>query len=74
MQKSAAGMDRFFSSRNLGRYRTLASGGIGQAEQHQLLEDLAEEMNALRSDAGVAAVNRRSEFKESLGSQGAGQI
>lgn len=74
LQKPAAGMSRFFSPANLDRYRKLASGAIGEVEQHQLLEDLAEEMNAFRREARVAAVNRRSAFKESLGSQAAGQI
>lgn len=74
MQKSAAGMGRFFGPMNLDRYRKLASGAISNAEQHQLLEDLAEEMNAFRREARVAAVNRRSALKENVGSQAAGQI
>jgi hypothetical protein len=73
-QKPAAGMSRFFSLANLDRYRKLASGAISEAEQHQLLEDLAEEMNAFRREARVAAVNRRSAFNNNLGSQAVGQI
>jgi hypothetical protein len=51
MRKRAAGMARFFSKSNRNRYRRLASGTISQAEQHQLLEDLAEEMDALKREA-----------------------
>jgi hypothetical protein len=46
-----AGMARFFSQSNRDRYRKLASGTISQAEQHQLLDDLAEEMNAFKREA-----------------------
>jgi hypothetical protein len=70
MQKSAAGMGRFFSPRNLARYRRLASGAIGEPEQQQLLEDLAKEMNAFRREARVAAVNQRPAF---VGSQAPGR-
>jgi hypothetical protein len=51
MRKRAAGMARFFSQSNRERYRKLASGMISQAEQHQLLEDLAEEMDAFKREA-----------------------
>jgi hypothetical protein len=67
-------MSRFFSPVNLDRYRKLASGTIGETEQYQLLEDLAEEMNAFRREARVVAVDRRLAFKESAGSPAAGQI
>jgi hypothetical protein len=67
-------MSRFFSPVNLDRYRKLASATIDEVEQHQLLKDLAEEMNAFRREARVAAVNRRSAFKETVDSRGAGQI
>lgn len=73
-QQPTTGMSRFYSPANLDRYRKLASGAIEEAEQHQLLEDLAEEMNAFRREAREAAVNVRSAFKESLGSQAAAQI
>lgn len=73
VQQPAAGMSRFFSPANLGRYRKLASGAIDEAEQHQLLKDLTAEMDAFRRDARVAAVNRGSAFKESVGSHAAGQ-
>ena len=67
MRRAAAGMSRFFSAVNLDRYRKLASPGIGETEQHQLLEDLAEEMSAFKRGARVAA-NRRSAFREGLSS------
>jgi hypothetical protein len=51
MRKRAAGMARFFSQSNCDRYRKLASGTISQAEQHQLLGDLAEEMDAFKREA-----------------------
>jgi len=44
-------MARFFSQSNRDRYRKLASGTISQAEQHQLLDDLAEEMDAFKREA-----------------------
>jgi hypothetical protein len=73
VQKPAAGMSRFFSQANLDRYRRLASGGIGEIEQHQLLEDLAEEMNAFRREAHAVAANPRPAPTESLDSQAVGQ-
>jgi hypothetical protein len=73
-QQPTTGMSRFYSPLNLDRYRKLASGAIDEAEQHQLLEVLAEEMNAFRREVRVAAVNRSSAIKESLGTQAAGQI
>ena len=51
IRKRAAGMARFFSQSNRERYRKLASGMISQAEQHQLLEDLAEEVDAFKREA-----------------------
>ena len=57
VQKPAPGMSRFFSPANLDRYRKLASG-TGEAEQQQLFEDLAEEINAFRREARVASVYR----------------
>jgi hypothetical protein len=51
IRKRAAGMARFFSRSNRERYRKLASGMISQAEQHQLLEDLAEEIDAFKREA-----------------------
>ena len=74
VQTSGDAMSRFFSPVNLDRYRKLASGTIGETEQYQLLEDLAEEMNAFRREARVVAVDRRPAFKESAGSPAAGQI
>jgi hypothetical protein len=43
-------MKRFFSPKNLERYRKLASGAIGKAEQHDLLKALTEEMEAFRRE------------------------
>jgi hypothetical protein len=51
VRKRAAGMARFFSKSNRDRYRKLASGTISQAEQHRLLYDLAEEMDAFKREA-----------------------
>ena len=51
MRKRAAGMARFFSKSNRDRYRKLASGTISLAEQHELLDDLAEEMDAFKREA-----------------------
>ena len=61
VQERAPGMARFFSPSNLDRYRKLASGMIGQAEQHQLLEDLAQEMNAFKREALADASRRAAE-------------
>jgi hypothetical protein len=55
-------------------YRKLASGAIGEAEQHQLLKDLAEEMNAFRREARVAAGGQLRLFEENIASQAGGQI
>ena len=52
VRKPATGMARFFSRSNRDRYRKLATGTISQAEQHQLLEDLAEEMEAFKRESG----------------------
>ena len=61
-QKLPAGMERFFSSTNLERYRKLANGTIAAAEQQALLKDLAEEMNAFRREARGAAEQGRGIF------------
>lgn len=50
IRKRPIGMARFFSKSNRDRYRRLASGAISQAEQHQLLDDLAEEMDAFKRE------------------------
>lgn len=73
-QPQADGMSRFFSPRNLGRYRKLASGAISEAEQHQLLKDLADEMTAFRREARVAAVNRVPHLRNAGGSRIGDQI
>ena len=54
-------MARFFSRSNLDRYRKLASGKIGEAEQRQLLEDLAGEMRAFKREALAAGSHRAAE-------------
>ncbi len=68
VQKATPGMGRFFSPASLARYRKLASGGICDAELRHLLEDLAEEMNAFRREARMAAAVRRPlAFREDIG-------
>ena len=44
-------MSRFFSQSNRNRYRKLASSTISHDEQHQLLNDLAKEMDAFKREA-----------------------
>jgi hypothetical protein len=73
VQKLTSGMGRFFSWKNLGRYRKLASGAIGEAEQRQLFKDLAEEMNAFRREAHGAAY-RAPVFHENIGPRAGGRI
>lgn len=51
MRKPAAGMSRFFSQANRDRYRKLASTATSPDEQHQLLNDLAMEMDAFKREA-----------------------
>jgi hypothetical protein len=51
MQKRTSGMARFFSKSNRDRYRKLASGTISRVEQHQLLDDLAQEVDAFKREA-----------------------
>ena len=60
-ENPAPGMARFFSRSNLDRYRKLASGKIGEAEQHQLLQDLAGEMRAFKREALAAGSRRAAE-------------
>ena len=72
-QKPPSGMGRFFSSTNLDRYRKLVSGAIGEAEKHQLLKDLAEEMNAFRREA-YGAADQTSAFHENIGPHAGGGI
>ena len=61
LKKPVPGMARFFSRSNLDRYRKLASGKIDQVEQHQLLEDLAEEMSAFKREALAAGSHHAAE-------------
>lgn len=68
-ESPTVGMRRFFSQLNLDRYRRLASGLIGEAEQHQLLVDLAEEIIAFRRAARMAGVNRSLASNQNTGFQ-----
>jgi hypothetical protein len=72
VQKPTPGMSRFFSPTNLDRYRRLASGALGEAEQHRLLQDLAEEMKAFRREARVDSINRPTAFTQNIVSQASG--
>ena len=72
-QKPPSGMERFFSSTNLDRYRKLVSGAIGEAEKLQLLKDLVEEMNAFRREAH-AADDQASALHENIGPHAGGGI
>jgi hypothetical protein len=71
-QPPTSGMSRFFSPINLDRYRQLASGSLGVAEQHGLLRALAEEMKAFRREARMGSV-RRSAFKQNIDFQAGNQ-
>jgi hypothetical protein len=64
----ASGMSRFFSPANLDRYRQLASGSLGDAEQHRLLDALSEEMRAFRREAHMDCA-RRPAFKQNINFQ-----
>ena len=57
-EKTAPGMERFFSPMNLDRYRKLAAGNIDPSERFRLLKILREEMKAFRREA--RAVNVKS--------------
>jgi hypothetical protein len=66
-QTAAPGMGRFFSQTNLDRYRKLANGAVSKAEQYQVLEELAAEMNAFRREARLVAVCRQNLSNENIG-------
>lgn len=51
---SDIGMARFFSPANLDRYRKLASGAVDETEWHQIMKDLAKEMQSFRSESRMA--------------------
>lgn len=72
-QEPTTGMGRFFSPKNLERYRKLAGGAISESEQQQLLEELVEEMNAFMREIRVAAVNRPPRPQNANGSQAGDQ-
>jgi hypothetical protein len=59
VQASDIGMARFFSPANLDRYRKLASGAVGDTERHQIMKDLAKEMQSFRCEARLAAGDRQ---------------
>jgi hypothetical protein len=65
---SDAGMGRFFSPTNVDRYRKLASGAVGDAERHQIMEELAEEMHSFKREARIA-IDGPPPLDDSLGSQ-----
>ncbi len=62
-QRPVSGMSRFFSPTNLDRYRQLASGSLGEAEQHRLLLTLSAEMKAFRREARMGSA-RHPAFKQ----------
>jgi hypothetical protein len=64
-RRQPSGMGRFFSSANLDRYRQLASGSLGEADQHRLLQALAEEMKAFRRDARMGS-DRHSAYTQNI--------
>ena len=69
VRKSESGMDRFFSRRNLCRYRKLAGDDIGDAERRRIIEDLAEELKSFRREARAPAADGRRSFEENSGSR-----
>jgi hypothetical protein len=71
-QPPTSGMSRFFSPANLDRYRRLASGSLGEAEQHRLLQALSEEMKAFRREARVGSV-RHPAFQQNIDLQAGNQ-
>jgi hypothetical protein len=70
---SDAGMGRFFSPANLDRYRKLAGGAVGDTERHQIMEDLAKEMNSFRREARMVAVDGPRPVDDSIGSRAGDQ-
>jgi hypothetical protein len=68
VRKSDGGMARFFSPTYLDRYRKLASGVVDDAERHQIMEDLAKEIDSFRREARIAAVAGRHQFDDAIGS------
>jgi hypothetical protein len=50
-EKSGLGMRRFYSARNLERYRRLANGAITAVERQRILSSLAKEVVAFRREA-----------------------
>jgi hypothetical protein len=71
-QPPASGMSRFFSPANLDRYRQLASGSLGEAEQHRLLQSLSEEMKAFRREVRMGSA-RHPGFKQNTDFQAGNQ-
>jgi hypothetical protein len=59
VQTPEIGMARFFSSANLDRYRKLASGSVDKTERHQIMRDLAKEMQSFRCEARMVAADGR---------------
>lgn len=71
VRKSDGGMARFFSPTNLDRYRKLASGVVDDTERHQIMEELAREMDSFRREARITAVAGRCPVDDTI-STGAG--
>jgi hypothetical protein len=71
VRESGAGMGRFFSPTNLDRYRKLASGAVDDTERHQIMEDLAKEMNSFKREARSTIVAGPRPLGDDIGS-GAG--
>jgi hypothetical protein len=70
-ENTDVGMSRFFNGQNLERYRKLASNVTTAAERQQLLESLAREMAAFKSERKGAAVGSSNYFPQA--SRGAAQ-
>jgi hypothetical protein len=65
--QAAPDIGRFFSETNLDRYQKLANGAVSKAEQYQVLEELAAEMNAFRREARLVAVCWQNLSNENIG-------
>ena len=58
-EKYKTGMARFFSPKNLDRYRKLATGAVDDIERWHVLGMLAEELTAFRRESHEPATSRR---------------
>jgi hypothetical protein len=57
--KIDTGMDRFFNTKSLDRYRKLASNAIDVVERCEIIEALAHEFNTFKRETRATAVKRR---------------